>query len=91
MVGQVVIKAFWRSAGKSFARLIADNVPGIQLGEIHQELQGLEPKDLLLANLLSQLIARHTVGLRDPLRDEEIPDDEKLEDALPQSLEFCIR
>ena len=91
LVERAVIEAYCRAAGQPFARAVATNSLGIRLGEIHQELQGLEPKDLLPAEPLSRLTARHTVGLGDPLRDEDVPDDEKLTDDLPQSLESCIR
>ena len=34
---------------------------------------------------------RHTVGLTDPLRDEDIPPEERVADGLPQSLAACVR
>ena len=37
------------------------------------------------------VIVRHTVGLTDPLSDEEIPAEERLDDGLPQSLAASIR
>ena len=35
------------------------------------------------------MIARHTIGLSDPLTHADIPDEERLSDGLPQSLEEC--
>src|SRR5262249_22723877 len=40
---------------------------------------------------LRRITARHTVGLADPLTDEEIAAGERLDDGLPQSLAACIR
>jgi hypothetical protein len=40
---------------------------------------------------LKKIIARHTVGLADPLTNGDIPANEKLNDGLPQSLEDCIK
>jgi len=40
---------------------------------------------------LTKIIARHTVGLADPLTNADIPSNEKLNDGLPQSLEDCIK
>jgi len=37
------------------------------------------------------LIARHTVGLADPLTSAEIPAEERLDDGLPHALEVCAR
>jgi len=36
------------------------------------------------------LFLRHTVGLADPILDEEIPPGERVRDGLPQSLEACL-
>ena len=47
--------------------------------------------ELLPEKPLARLLARHTVGLTDPLTDEEIPAADRLNDGLPQSLIACIR
>jgi hypothetical protein len=63
----------------------------VRLGEVHPELAGAQPAGLLPPAPLPAVIARHTVGLGDPLRDEEIPAPERLDDGLPQSLAACVR
>jgi hypothetical protein len=37
------------------------------------------------------VIARHTVGLADPIRESDISPADRVDDGLPQSLEACIR
>jgi hypothetical protein len=62
---------------------------GIELGEIHEELTGSTPGDWLQAPE-SSVVARHTVGLGDPLTAAEIPHEDRAADDLPQALEDAI-
>lgn len=91
LVERALIEAFCRAAGQPFHRLLFVDQLGIQLGNIHAPLAGSAPGDLLPDRPLQQIIARHTVGLADPLTDGEIPAKDCLDDGLPQSLEACIR
>jgi hypothetical protein len=58
---------------------------------VHRELAGTTPADWLPASPPAKVFARHTVGLSDPLTEEEIPADGRVDDGLPQSLVACIR
>ncbi len=91
LVERAVMEAFCRAGQMPFAQAISSNAFGIRLGEIHPELGGTEPGDWLPSAPLPRVIARHTVGLGDPLREKDIPAGEVLDDGLPQSLEACIR
>jgi hypothetical protein len=64
---------------------------GIRLGEIHPSLEGLTPADLLPQKLATRVIARHTVGMADPLVDADIAPADRLDDGLPQALAECVR
>lgn len=90
LVERAMIDAFARDRGKSFHALIKSNDLGIDLGRIHEPLQGSVPSDWLPAVPLAKLTARHTVGLGDPLSTADLGADERVEDGLPQSLEECI-
>ena len=90
LVDRALIDAFCRRAGKPFSALLSENAFGIRLGDLHPELEGKVPGDLLPDTPGSRIAARHTVGLTDPLTDEEISPDERLSDGLPQSLEANI-
>jgi hypothetical protein len=74
-----------------FHEAVSSNFLGIKLGEIHNELDGFEPRDLLPKEPASRIAIRHTVGLVDPIRESDIPANERLRDGLPQSLEACLK
>lgn len=90
LIERALIDAFCRHRKSTFSNLLAENAFGIQWDAFRPELAGLQPKDLL-SEPLPSIIARHTVGMADPLTEEEIPDEERLSDGLPQSLEACIQ
>jgi hypothetical protein len=91
LVERAVIDAHCRRTGQSFSAAVRSNSLGLQLGDLHAELGDASPASFLPEQPLRALIARHTVGLADPLTDAEIPPGERLNDGLPQSLEACIR
>ncbi|MEA3211076.1 MAG: hypothetical protein QOE70_4133 [Chthoniobacter sp.] len=90
LVERAVLDAFCRMRGITFARAVRDNALGVRLAEIHPELAG-QPADYLPPQPLDEVIARHTVGLTDPLTPAEIPAEDRANDGLPQALEDCIR
>ena len=90
LVERAVIDAFCRVNQESLSQILETNKLGIKLGEVHPLLTGLQPSDLLPEQPLQQIIVRHTVGLSDPLFDEEIPYPERIQDGLPQSLQTNI-
>src|SRR5262249_20894451 len=86
LVERALIEAVCRAAGQPFARMLWTNQLGIRLGEIHPALAGLELADLLPQSPLTQVLARQTVGLADPLLDADVAPAERLDDGLPQAL-----
>ena len=91
LVERALIDAFCRATDQPFARAVRNGSLGFQPDALHTDLQGARAADLLPEVPLRSLIARHTVGLADPLTDDEIPAGERLDDGLPQSLAACIR
>ncbi len=91
LVERAVMDAFCRAIAKPFHRALLDNDFGIRLGELHSESEGFAPAAWLPARPHNEIIARHTVGLSDPLTDADIADAERLHDGLPQSLAASIR
>jgi hypothetical protein len=91
LVERALIEAVCRAGGQSFARLLRTDPFGMRLGDIHRALSGRTPVDLLPERPLNRIIARHTVGLADPLTDSDIAPGERLDDGLPQSLVACIK
>ncbi|MBW7893767.1 MAG: hypothetical protein H3C27_01535 [Opitutaceae bacterium] len=91
LVERALIDAFCRAQATTFPTALRENRFGIDLGAIHPSLAGTQPGDWLTAAPPTAVFARHTVGLSDPLTDDEIPADERVDDGLPQSLTACIR
>lgn len=91
LVERALIEAVCRTAGQPFARMVRTNQLGIRLGDIHPALADLTPADLLPESPRTQILARHTVGLADPLVDADIAPAERLDDGLPQALVACIQ
>lgn len=87
LVEKALIDGFCRSRRTSFARALRENLFGIDLGAVHGGLAGSSPAEWLPPVPLPSVLVRHTVGLGDPLREEDIPAAGRLEDGLPQSLE----
>ncbi len=90
LVERALIDAWCRGSGTTFAQAVRENTLGIRLASIHEELTGT-PRDFVPLAPRDEVIARHTVGLSDPLTRAEIPPDELVEDGQPQALEDCIR
>lgn len=91
LVERALIEAACRVLRRPFAELMRANEFGLDLGQMHAALKDSRPGDLLPERSLERVTVRHTVGLADPLRDEHIPDNQRLSDGLPQSLESCAR
>jgi hypothetical protein len=91
LVERAMLEAYCRATGTTFAAALRDGRLGVRLGAIHPELDAVEPKELLPPAPLRSIVARHTVGLLDPLTDAEVAPADRVNDGLPQSLEACIR
>lgn len=91
LVERALVEALAKHHKTTFANLVRTNALGLPLSEFDDRLRGLEPRDLLPASPQQTIIARHTVGLADPLTDDDIPVAEQLNDGLPQSLVACIK
>ena len=91
LVERSLLDAFCRHHQTPLWQLLRQDRLGIELGQISPELAGRNPAEFLPSEPLTHATLRHTVGMADPLRETDIPDDERLDDGLPQSLEVCIR
>jgi hypothetical protein len=91
LLERAVIDAFCRATAMHFNEALRTNALGVRLGELQPELDSFEPGYFLPARPTRRITVRHTVGLADPLTDEEIPQAERLDDGLPQSLAASVR
>ena len=90
LVERAVIDAVCRAAGRPFFELLRSNSFQISLSDLHTELAGVRMEDVLPQEPLKRVLARHTIGLADYLTEHDIPEQERLNDGLPQSLEAAI-
>jgi hypothetical protein len=91
LVERAIIDAFCRSVQQPFHQALNTNSLGVELGEIHPELKDQTPNAFLPKTPLQQVYIRHTVGLSDPLTENELSEDNRCNDGLPVSLERCIQ
>ena len=90
LVERALIDALCRASKKSFHEVLRKNDLGVRLGYFYDELKGSQPADWLPNKPLNQIIARHTVGLGDPLLGSEITKKDRCQDGLPQALDEVI-
>ncbi len=91
LIERALIDAYCRLHNQPIGDVLRDNSLGIRLDALHDELSKTQPGDCLPPQPLNAIQVRHTVGLSDPLHDSDIPENERLNDGLPQSLEHCIK
>jgi hypothetical protein len=90
LIERAAIDAVCRAKRTTFASALRDGTLGFDPGKIHPELREDDLRDLLPRKPLDRIIVRHTVGLSDPLTEEDIPEIERVNDGLPQSLAAAI-
>jgi L-alanine-DL-glutamate epimerase-like enolase superfamily enzyme len=91
LVERALLDALCRHLGSTVHTVLRENQLGLRLGEIRPELSGAEPSDCLPVRPLSTVLARHTIGLGDPLTPADVTDENQTDDSLPLDLESCIR
>ncbi|MFT5089366.1 MAG: hypothetical protein ACI906_000388 [Candidatus Latescibacterota bacterium] len=90
LMERALIDATGRALNLSYYELLRDNVLALDLGVLHDKLQGVLPVQALAPEPLTAIHVRHTVGLADPIRRGDIADADRLADGLPQALEQYI-
>jgi len=91
MVERTMLDALARAEHCNLSTLLRENRVGLDLTAIHPELAGRTPDEFLPEQPLTKVIARHTIGLSDPLTATDLTPDNRIDDGLPQTLEDCIR
>lgn len=90
LVERALFDALGIIMGQPYHTLLRDNLAGIELGDIHADLSSVTPADVIAPAALKRIQLRHTVGLADPIRTQDIAAGDHLTDGLPQSLEQYI-
>lgn len=90
LIERAMLDAVCRSYRQPLWKLIREDLLGIDLGSLSPELSSIRLRSFLPPKPLNSVTLRHTVGMADPLHEADIPDDERLNDGLPQSLQASI-
>jgi L-alanine-DL-glutamate epimerase-like enolase superfamily enzyme len=91
LLERALLDGLGKALRQRYHTLLRNNALGLDLGQLHPELRGASPSQCIAPQPLDALHIRHTVGLADPIRSADIPDAERLNDGLPQSLEEYLQ
>lgn len=91
LMERAVIDAYCRHHRTTLFDALQSNAMQIDLGRMHRELESARVADALPSRARKWVHLRHTVGLGDPLEDNDINPECRVDDGLPQSLEESIR
>jgi L-alanine-DL-glutamate epimerase-like enolase superfamily enzyme len=87
LIERAVLDGLCKALGQPLHAVLRSDVLGIDLGAVREELRDMRVSDAIAPQPLSQVHARHTIGLGDPLTAL----DGSLDDGLPYTLEENIR
>ena len=91
LMERAVIDAVCRIEGKSLFEMLKQDRLGFQPAVIHPEIGNLKFPQILPDRPLTLFSIRHTVGLLDPLKTGDLPQDKRVNDGLPETLEEYIK
>lgn len=86
LIERAVLDAMCRANETTIHQLLRNNVIAANLEEIRPVLRGLQPADVVVRQPSQRVPLRHTIGIGDPLTDDEIPAADRIDDGLPHSL-----
>ena len=90
LVERAVMDAACRAAEQSFFDALRSDLFGFRPGIVHRELGDWTLVQSLDHRPLDEVELRHTIGMLDPLRRDDIAEDARRDDGLPESLEDNI-
>ncbi len=91
LLERALLDGLCKAANTTLHSLLGSDQLGIDLSALRPELSGVSVAQVLAREPLETIAVRHTVGLGDPLRVADIPDEERLHDGLPHALDESIR
>jgi len=91
LVERATLDGLCRLTSEPLHRMITGNRLGLRVGEVYDELRGLELTDLIPTRPLDACFVRHTIGLADALSPADLAASDRVDDGLPQDLESSIR
>ncbi len=91
LIERALIDAMCRSCGLSFFEMLKQRRLGVRVEAIHPELGNFDLAGSLPDRPRPELFIRHTVGLGDPLTDDDLTVDNRIDDGLPQTLQQYVQ
>lgn len=95
LLERAILDGVCRLASRPLFEMLRSDELGFRPGLVHPELKDVTPQMFRLSVLperpQTRINIRHTVGLFDPLNDEDWPRDKRLEDGLPETIEDYVR
>jgi hypothetical protein len=91
LLERALLDAICRLSNKSMFDMLREDRVGFRPGLLHRELQGIDFRNVLPSRPVTEINIRHTVGIFDPLTDEDWPASERLNDGLPETLDDYIK
>lgn len=91
LLERALIDAGCRQANLSLREMLQEDRLGFRPSAIHPSLADVGLEQYLPAAPTTTIHVRHTVGLFDPLTSGDWPEDQRLNDGLPETLEEYIR
>lgn len=92
LMERAVIDAVCRAEGRSFHEMVCEDRLGIDPGSIHAELEGIPFERIFPREPQTSFYVRHTVGLSDPITAEDWPEEKRINDGEPETLEeYAVR
>ena len=87
---RAVIDAFCRATKSSFFRAFQENMFGIEPGKVHPQLEGMDIRTVVPSESRVYYFVRHTVGLLDPIDQEDLPEERRVDDGEPETLKEYV-
>ncbi|MEK3884391.1 hypothetical protein [Paenibacillus sp. PL2-23] len=87
LLERALIDAYCRATKTTFHQALITNAFGIDLAFFYPELSGVHPQDFIPAKPIDHILVRHTIGLADPLEEENAG----LKDGLPWNLQEIVQ
>jgi hypothetical protein len=88
---RAIIDAVCRLEHRSLFNMLADDRLGFRPAEVHPEIGKLKFPTIMPYRPVSRIFVRHTIGGSDPLTAADLPDENRVNDGLPETLEEYIK
>lgn len=91
LIERAAMDACCRAAETSFHAALREDLFALELGRLHPDLRGWSAARSLPAEPAASVELRHTVGLLDPLRADELEASARVGDGEPEALDEYVR